>query len=42
MTKEEMDEFLVSIGGLERIYREDKGSIVDSYYFSVYDINNDA
>ena len=35
MNKEEMDEFLVSIGGLERIYREDKGSIVDSYYFGV-------
>ena len=35
MTKEEMDEFLVSIGGLERTYREDKGPIVDAYYFGV-------
>lgn len=37
MTKKEMDEFLVSIGGLKRIYREDKGPIVDAYYFSVYE-----
>jgi hypothetical protein len=36
MSKEEMDEFLVSIGGLERTYREDKGPIVDAYYFSVH------
>ena len=35
MSKEEMDEFLVSIGGLERIYREDKGPIVDAYAFGV-------
>ncbi len=30
-----MDEFLVSIGGLQRIYREDKGPIVDAYAFGV-------
>jgi len=35
MTKEEMDEFLVSIGGLERTYREDKGPIIDARYFGV-------
>ena len=35
MTKEEMDEFLVSIGGLERTYQEWKGPIVDSRVFSV-------
>ena len=35
MTKEEMDEFLVSIGGLERTHRQDKGPIVDSGYFGV-------
>jgi hypothetical protein len=35
MTKEEMDKFLVSIGGLERTYREDKGPIVDAYAFGV-------
>lgn len=35
MTKEEMDEFLVSIGGLARTYREDKGPIVDARCFGV-------
>jgi hypothetical protein len=35
MTKEEMDKFLVSIGGLERTYREDKEPIVDAYVFNV-------
>lgn len=37
MTKEEMDGFLVSIGGLERTYREDKGPILDAHYFTVYE-----
>ena len=35
MSKEEMDDFLISIGGLERTYREDKGPIVDARYFGV-------
>ena len=35
MTREEMDEFLVSIGGLERTYREDKGPIIDARFFGV-------
>jgi hypothetical protein len=35
MNKEEMDEFLISIGGLERTHREDKGPIVDAGYFGV-------
>ena len=30
-----MDEFLVSIDGLERTYREDRGPIVDAYAFGV-------
>ena len=35
MTKQEMDVFLVSIGGLERTYREYKGPIIDAYVFGV-------
>jgi len=35
MTKEEMDEFLVSIGGLQRTYREYKGPIIDARCFGV-------
>jgi hypothetical protein len=35
MSIEEMNEFLISIGGLERIYREDRGPIVDARYFGV-------
>ena len=30
MTKQEMDKFLLDIGGLNRTYREDKGPIVES------------
>ena len=33
--KEQMDEFLLSIGGLERTYRQDKGPIMDAHYLSV-------
>jgi hypothetical protein len=35
MTREEFDKYLVSIGGLLRTYREDKGPIVDSRYLGV-------
>jgi hypothetical protein len=35
MTREEFDKYLVSIGGLLRTYREDKGPIVDSRYLEV-------
>lgn len=35
MNKEELDNYLVSIGGLLRTYREDKGPITDSRYFGV-------
>lgn len=35
MTKEEMDEFLVSIGGLESGYRTDLPPITDSRFFNV-------
>ena len=35
MTKEEMNEFLESIGGLENGFRSDKGPIKDSGFFSV-------
>ena len=30
-----MNEFLISIGGLNRTYREDRGPIVDARYFGV-------
>ena len=35
MTKEEMNEFLESIGGLENGFRSDRGPIKDSGFFSV-------
>ena len=35
MTREEFDNYLVSIGGLIRTYRADKGPIVDSRYLGV-------
>ncbi len=35
MNKEEMNEFLISIGGLERTHIQDKGPIVDAGYFGV-------
>lgn len=35
MSKEEMDEFLESIGGLENGYYTDRGPIKDSGFFSV-------
>ena len=35
MTREEFDKYLVSIGGLLRTYREDKGPILDSRYLGV-------
>lgn len=35
MTKEELDAYLLSIGGLTRTYREDKGPILDAGYFGV-------
>jgi len=35
ITKEEMDEFLVSIGGLESGIRTDIGPLTDAYIFSV-------
>ena len=34
MTKEEFEQYLVSIGGLNRTYREDKGPIVEAGYFA--------
>jgi hypothetical protein len=33
MTKEEMDNFLISIGGLENGYFTDRAVITDSYFF---------
>lgn len=35
MTKKEMDDFLVSIGGLENGYRTDSPPITDSHFFTV-------
>jgi hypothetical protein len=35
MTKEEMDEYLTSIGGLENGYYSDRPRITDSYFFAV-------
>ena len=35
MSIEEMNDFLISIGGLNRTYREDRGPIVDARYFGV-------
>jgi hypothetical protein len=35
MTSEEMNEFLVSIGGLENGFYPDRGPIVDSNFFAV-------
>ena len=35
MTHDEMNTYLTSIGGLKRIYREDKGPILDSKAFGV-------
>jgi hypothetical protein len=35
MSYEEMDEYLASIGGLNRMYRIDKGPILDSKAFGV-------
>ena len=35
ITYEEMNTYLVSIGGLNRVYREDRGPILDSKAFGV-------
>lgn len=35
MSKEEMDDFLVSVGGLENGFYPDEPKIVDSYFFDV-------
>ena len=35
MTKTEMDNYLVSIGGLVRTWRVDKGSIVNANFFEI-------
>lgn len=35
MTKEEMNQFLESIGGLERVWRPDLGPINDASFFNV-------
>lgn len=35
MSKEEMNQFLESIGGLENGWRKDNGPIVDSSFFSI-------